>query len=169
MRIRATRAPSDPVASSTAPPDTIPFAPSSAFRAALASTSRKSTNNVNGSGRLVTYATGSVVSMVTVVMRRPALVDIPLNRGAGAAAFSGAPGGGAKASSGVSPAAHNPASRSSSAPPVRTYDRYELFAIFRGPESLSNFALLYQRERIVDFLHDHDALRRHASNDAIQK
>src|SRR5687768_15864797 len=172
MRMRATRAPSGPVASSTAAPDTMPFAPSSALRAPFTSTSRRSMNNVSGSGRLVTYATGSVVSMLTVVMRRPALVDMPLNRGAGPA-LSGAPaspprsGGGAKASSGVSPAAHNPATRSSTAPAVRTI-RCVLFAIFRGPESLSHFALFHQRERIVDFLHDDDALRRYASNHAVQ-
>src|SRR6185295_16473946 len=112
--------------------------------------------------------------MLIVVMRRPALDVIPLKRVAGAAAFSGAPGsapgGGPKASSGVRPAAHNPARSSSNAPPVRTYaNRCVLFAIFRGPESLSHFALLHQRERIVDFLHDDDPVGRHTSNDAIQE
>ena len=79
-------------------------------------------------------------------------------------------GGGPNASSGVRPAAHNPARSSSSAPPVRTYaSRCVLFAIFRCPESLSHFALFHQREGIVDFLHDDDALRRHASDDAVEK
>src|SRR4029453_987833 len=125
------------------------------------------------------------VSMLTVVIRRPALVDMPLNRGAGPGA--GSAGGGPNATTGVSPAAHNPAKTSTKAPPVRRYanvaairvwrtvakrsrprvttasqrgcrvgdpevgeasNRCVLFAIFQGPESLSHFALLYQRERI---------------------
>ena len=111
--------------------------------------------------------------MLTVVMRRPALDDIPFSRGAGAAVserrFAGS-GGGPNASSGVRPAAHNPARSSSNAPPVRTYaSRCVLFAIFRCPESFSHFALFHQREGIVDFLHDDDALRRHTSDDAVEE
>src|SRR5688500_14864876 len=114
--------------------------------------------------------------MLTVVMRRPALDDMPFNRGAGASAGSGAPaspkrsGGGPNAPRGARSAAHNPARSSSNAPPVRTYaSRFVLFAIFRSPESLSHFALFHQREWIVDFLHDDDALRRHTSDDAVQE
>src|SRR5688572_16201846 len=106
--------------------------------------------------------------MLTVVMRRPALDDIPFSRGAAASGRSG--GGGPNASSGVKPAAHNPARSSSSAPPVRTYaSRLKLFAIFRCPESFSHFALFHQREGVIDVLHDDDALRRHASDNAVEK
>src|SRR5687767_3084051 len=174
--MRATRAPSAPVVSSIVAPDRRPFAPRNVLRAPATSTSRKSTKSVNGSGRLVTYAAGSLVSMLTVVMRRPALADIPFSFGAGGVAESGAPapaarsGGGPNASSGVRPAAHNPARSSSKAPPVRTYaSRCVLFDIFRRPESLSHFALFNEREWIVDFLHDDDALRRHTSDDAIEQ
>src|SRR5687767_14839181 len=105
--------------------------------------------------------------MLTVVMRRPALDDMPFSFGAGTAGVSGA--GRPNAPSGVRSAAHNPARSSSSAPPVRTYaKRFVLFAIFRSPESLSHFTLFHQREWIVDFLHDDDALRRHTSDDTIE-
>src|SRR5918996_1062148 len=109
--------------------------------------------------------------MLRVVMRRPALADMPFSRGA-VLASSGAWAPIAAAAMGwpVRPAAHNPARSSSSAPPVRTYaSRFVLFAIFRGPESLSHFALFHQREWIVDFLHDDNPLRRHASNHAVQQ
>src|SRR5687768_2665588 len=106
--------------------------------------------------------------MLTVVMRRPALDDMPLSRGTAASGRSA--GGGPNASSGVKPAAHNPAMSSSSAPPARTYARrLKLFAIVRCPESFSHFTLFHQREGVVDVLHDDDALRRHAADDAVEK
>ena len=64
-------------------------------------------SSVKGSGRFVRYATGSEVSMVTVVIRRPAFAEMPFH----CATRAGLSGAGPNAPSGVSPAAHSPRER----------------------------------------------------------
>src|SRR5688572_13359031 len=115
MRTRATRVPSGAVVASTEPPATTPLAASTADKAPRASASRKSTSNVNGSGRVVKYATGSDVVMVTVVIRRPASADSRITRGA-----AGAPSGARPAAtSGISPVAQRPDKATTSTPRLR--------------------------------------------------
>src|SRR5262245_50126803 len=105
--------------------------------------------------------------MVTVVILRPALAERPLSTGA--VAF-GVSGGGPKAPSSAPSVTQRLASTSKMALPSRINAGFlVLFAIFRGPESLSHFPLLHQRERIVDFLHDDDALRCHRSDDSVEQ
>src|SRR5438128_3592640 len=166
MRTRVSLAPSGATAFSTDTPETTPLASVMLFITFAASTSRRSTSSVFGSGRFVRYETGSDVSMVTVVMRRPALADSVLSWVVGAVPFG--PASMPTASSGVSPAAQSPATTSARMP-VKWIMRLLLFAIVRGPESLSHLFLFDQREGIVDFLHDHQTLRGDASDRAVHE
>src|SRR5437762_599626 len=179
MRTRVSLAPSGATALSTETAEMTPLASVMLFITFAASTSRRSTSSVFGSGRFVRYDTGSDVSMVTVVMRRPALAESVLSWGVGAVPFG--PDSMPTASSGVSPAAQSPATttarmpvkwkslprRSASAkaelaspklPQRAKVGRLLLFAIVGGPESLPHLFLFDQREGIVDFLHDHQTL-----------
>src|SRR5205823_1180591 len=199
MRTRVSLAPSGATAFSTDTPETTPLASVMLFITFAASTSRRSTSSVFGSGRFVRYDTGSDVSMVTVVMRRPALAESVLSCGVTAVPFG--PDSMPTASSGVSPAAQSPATttarmpvkwkslprrsasaklsrRSASAkaelaspklPQRAKVGRLLLFAIVRGPESLPHLFLFDQREGIVDFLHDHQTLRGDASDRAVHE
>src|SRR5262245_20900692 len=111
-----------------------------ALAAPVGSTCRRSTISVSGSGRSVIYGTGSEVSIVSVVMRRPALIDTVLSCDIEPAAD--APGSTPKAASGASPAAHNPAAARTSTPTRRTSGCLLLFGIIRNPEPLPHFPLL---------------------------
>src|SRR5260221_6187504 len=152
MRTRVNGATSGDVACSIETAPITPLASVTSLTTCAASTCRRSTSSVIGSGRFVTYGTGSDVSMVSVVVRRPAFAD---------SAFSC---GGA-----VSSAAQTPATARTTAPvrPRRSF--LLLFDIIRRPKSLSHFLHLDEREGIVDFLHDHHPLRGDAANRAVRE
>ena len=105
--------------------------------------------------------------MVTVVIRRPALADSAFNCGALARPCRRRSER-AESRQADGPERHqheHERAAESGETPVGCL----LFAIFRCPESLSHFPLLHERQWIVDFLHDHQALRGDAPDHAVQQ
>ena len=83
-RTRATAAPSEPTASSTVTAATGPAGDAATRLATPAAVaSLRSTSTVSGSGRLVTYATGSDASSTTDAPRALAFAEMLLSRACG--------------------------------------------------------------------------------------